>query len=252
LCLVAVKLDFAIIGAMKAGTTTLYYWLRKDPALRLCSRKEPDFFNSPGIFKSSANKGLSWYATLFKAGAGPAGECSTGYAKYPTDRGVPKRLHAHNPDLRFIYVLRNPIDRIASHIAHNQHAWRRPAPANCMEVCQLPENEHYLNVSRYHLQLEQFFSYFHKEQFLILTTAELKADPNAFMRKVYSHLRVRFPETNFARRKSRLRTPARRRIIPTLEERRELQRLLAPDVAELRKDYPELVNYWTNDFPIRS
>ena len=54
----SMKLDFAIIGAMKAGTTTLYYWLRTDPALRLCSRKEPDFFNSPGIFKSSATKGL--------------------------------------------------------------------------------------------------------------------------------------------------------------------------------------------------
>jgi hypothetical protein len=246
------KLDFAIIGAMKAGTTTLYYWLRRDPALRLCSRKEPDFFNSPGVFKSSATKGFHWYASLFKAGPGPAGECSTGYTKYPTDTDVPERLYAHNPDLRFIYVLRNPIDRIASHIAHNQAAWRRPAPANCMEVCLLSENEHYLNVSRYHLQLEQFLRHFPRERFLILTTDELKADANGFMRRVYSHLGVRIPETDYRRERSRLRTPARRRIAPTAEERSLLQRLLVDDVTKLRNEFPELNKYWTNDFPIRS
>jgi hypothetical protein len=245
------KLDFAIIGAMKAGTTTLYYWLRTDPALKLCSRKEPDFFNSPGIFKSSATKGLLWYASLFKAGTGLAGECSTGYTKHPTDTGVPERLYAHNPDLRFIYVLRNPIDRIVSHIVHNQAAWRRPAPANCMEVCLQAENEHYLNVSRYYLQLEQFFCHFPRERFLILTTDELKADPNGFMRRVYSHLGVRFPETDYRRKRSRLRTPARRKIVPTAEERFFLQRLLVTDVTKLRKEFPELNRYWTNDFPIR-
>ena len=244
------KLDFAIIGAMKAGTTTLYYWLRKDLALRLCSRKEPDFFNSPGVFKSSARRGRKWYASLFKDGPGPAGECSTGYTKYPTDTGVPERLYAHNPELRFIYILRNPIDRLASHIAHNQHAWRRPAPANCAEVCQLAEHEHYLNVSRYHLQLEQFFRHFSKDRFLILTTDELKADPNRVMRKVYSHLGVRYPDYDYRRKASRLRTPPRRKIVPTAEERSLLQRALASDVAELRKEYPELDNYWTDDFPI--
>jgi Sulfotransferase domain len=243
------KLDFAVIGAMKAGTTTLYYWLRKDSALRLCSRKEPDFFNSPGIFRSSANKGLKWYASLFKTGSGLTGECSTGYTKYPTDTGVPERLHNHNPDLRFIYVLRNPIDRIASHIAHNQHAWGRPAPANCMEVCQLPEHQHYLNVSRYHLQLKQYFPYFPRDQFLVLTTDELKADPNGFMRKVYFHLGIRFPETDYREKRSRLHTPAHRKIVPTSEERSLLQHFLAPDVSALRKEFPELKNYWTNDFP---
>lgn len=244
------KLDFAIIGAMKAGTTTLYYWLRNDPALRLCPRKEPDFFNSPGIFKSSAAKGLQWYASLFKPGTGPTGECSTGYTKYPTDIGVPARLHAHNPQLRFIYLLRNPIDRLASHVAHNQHAWFRPAPANCMEVCLLPENEHYLNVSRYYIQLEQFFHYFPKEQFLLLTTNELKADPNRLMRKVYSHLRVRFPsEKDYRRQPSHLRTPVRRRIVPSTEERSLLQRALESDVRKLRSEFPELNNNWTDDFP---
>lgn len=246
------QLDFAIIGAMKAGTTTLYYWLRKDPALRLCSRKEPDFFNSPGIFKSSATKGLKWYENLFKPGTGLTGECSTGYTKYPTDTGVPERLHAHNPDLRFIYVLRNPIDRIASHVAHNQRAWGRPAPANLMEVCTQAENEHYLNVSRYCLQLEQFFRCFPRERFLILTTDELTADPNGFMRKVYAHLEVRFPGTNYRDKGSRLRTPARRRIIPTADDRSCLQRLLASDIAKLRKELPEFNDYWTDDFPIQS
>jgi Sulfotransferase domain len=243
------KLDFAIIGAMKAGTTTLYYWLRKDPALRMCSRKEPHFFNSPGVFDYSSDKGARWYARLFKPGTGPAGECSTGYTKYPMDQGVPARLHAHNPDLRFIYLLRNPIDRLASHVAHNQHAWRRPAPANCTEVCLLAEHEHYLNVSRYYLQLTQFFRHFSKTQFLVLTTDELKADPNRFMRKVYSHLGVRFSETDYERGKRHLRTPARRKINPTGHERSLLQRALASDVRKLREEFPELNAYWTDDFP---
>ena len=40
--------NFFVVGAQKAGTTSLYYYLDQHPQIYMCPRKEPHFFQGEG------------------------------------------------------------------------------------------------------------------------------------------------------------------------------------------------------------
>lgn len=110
------KPDFIIVGAMKCGTTTLHDQLALQPGIFMSEPKEPNFFSDDEEYA----KGLGWYASLFD-GSNPkdlCGESSTHYTKLPTYPNTLKRLQAYVPDVRLIYVMRHPIDRLTSQYIH--------------------------------------------------------------------------------------------------------------------------------------
>jgi hypothetical protein len=119
-------------------------------------------------------------------------EGSTGYAKFPRNQGVPQRIREQFPGARFIYVVRDPIDRIWSQYTHNlAHGRERRDLARAIEEC--PD---YLNVSRYHLQLAQYLELFPRERILVLVFEELIADPGAVLARCAQFLEIdpEFPE----------------------------------------------------------
>ena len=63
-------------------------------------------------------------ARHFDPGARVRGESSPNYTAYPHHLGVPERMHSVIPDAKLIYVVRDPLLRIASHWVHN-YAKRR-------------------------------------------------------------------------------------------------------------------------------
>ena len=124
--------DFLIIGAQKAGTTSLHAYLGQHPEVFLPVRKEPHFFCAPGDggpppWRGPADLAVRWaltwdpdrYADLFADAAGrTTGEAST---MYLVDPAVPDRVVAANPAVRVIVVLRDPVAR-----AHSAWwMWRR-------------------------------------------------------------------------------------------------------------------------------
>ncbi len=107
---------FVIIGAMKSATSTLYKQLEAQPGIFFCTPKEPNFFSNDEIH----DHGLAWYDALFEA-ATPTdlrGEASTHYTKLPTYPHTVERMKAVLPDVKLIYVMRHPIDRLISHYIH--------------------------------------------------------------------------------------------------------------------------------------
>src|SRR5215210_7255111 len=104
--------DFLVIGAMKAGTTTLYNHLRGHPDIFMTSYKEPEFF----VAEKTWGRGTAWYQRLFADAPDAArlGEASTSYSKCTEFTGVPERIHSLIPDVQLLYVLRHPIARIES------------------------------------------------------------------------------------------------------------------------------------------
>src|SRR5436190_12136822 len=97
---------FVVIGAMKAGTTSLWHYLRAHPRVYMPRIKELRYFQKGGAL----SRGLAWYEAQFAA-AEPgqlAGEASPGYTKYPHQTGVPERMAAVIPDARLVYVVRDP------------------------------------------------------------------------------------------------------------------------------------------------
>ncbi len=111
---------FFIIGAPKAGTTSFHYYLNQHPQIQMSAVKEPSFFapsSNPPDARRSINR-LDQYEQLFDPAVGVRGEASTNYAEYPFRQGVPERIKELVPEAKFVYLVRDPIDRTMSHYHH--------------------------------------------------------------------------------------------------------------------------------------
>jgi len=109
------RIQFAIIGAMKSGTTDLARKLAHHSSVCFCDKKEPHFFNSRDDWESE----LEEYHSYFRPTPGQiCGEGSTSYSDLATYPKVVERLHSYNPQLKLIYLVRHPIRRIQSQYAH--------------------------------------------------------------------------------------------------------------------------------------
>src|SRR5690606_1060014 len=102
--------NFIIIGAPKAGTTSLYYYLRQHPQIFMSSVKEPNFFATEGldlhtedaldrVWIDQSITDLDSYSTLFAdvKDETAVGEASTSYLG---SRHAARRIHYHVPDAR--------------------------------------------------------------------------------------------------------------------------------------------------------
>jgi hypothetical protein len=177
--------NFLIIGAMKAGTTSLYHYLRPHPEVFMPKVKELSFFAEERNWR----RGLGWYAKQFRE-AGPAslaiGEASPVYTRFPDFRGVPERIATHLPGVRLIYIVRDPIERIRSHY---QHMVIVGAEKSSLDRAVF-ENPMYLNYSRYALQIEQYLPYVPRDRLLVITSESLRSDRSSTLRRVYTFLGV--------------------------------------------------------------
>ena len=96
------------------------------------------------------------------------------------------------PHVKLIYILRDPIERLLSHVHHNL----LKGDENEDEYIEKLKNPgaHYINCSRYYMQLEQYFTYFPKEQILIFTAEELRNNTETTMQKAFQFLEFENPE----------------------------------------------------------
>ena len=171
-----------IIGAMKAGTSSLHHYIGLHPDITMSDPKELDFF----VDRKTWSKGIDWYRGHFTSSARWHGESSTSYTKHPIFDGVPERIREHIPNARFVYVLRDPIDRIVSHYVHNR--WHGRETREFAEAVR--RDPIYLQTSLYMHQLGQFEAFFPRERFVILTQEGLRNDRAASIRRVFEHLDV--------------------------------------------------------------
>ncbi|MEA3469299.1 MAG: sulfotransferase, partial [Thermodesulfobacteriota bacterium] len=109
------KPNFFLIGAARSGTTSLHKYLEAHPEIFMSEVKEINYFSNNRYWE----KGINWYESHFKTATEKIrGEASTSYTNYPLIKDVPKRLFHYLPDAKFIYILRDPIDRFLSHYLH--------------------------------------------------------------------------------------------------------------------------------------
>jgi len=107
---------FLVGGAPKAGTTSLYHYLRQHPDVCMSARKET------GVFMKNYDKGLEWlsethYQHYEEETA--VGEGSAGVLRLPE---CAERIHDAIPSVKLIFVLREPIERLYSHFSFLQSA----------------------------------------------------------------------------------------------------------------------------------
>lgn len=190
------KPNLFLIGAMKSGTTTLHELLAQHPEVSMSEPKEPCYFVPPDQLKNlwpemwrmGFCKNESAYLALFKNKPQALffGESSTDYSKRPRVDGVAKRIAAFNPDARFVYIMRDPIERTISHYWHmveNRGELRAPREA-------IRNDPHYTDVSHYAYQLQPYIEHFGRERVYALTFEELKHDPQAAVHAVFKWLGI--------------------------------------------------------------
>lgn len=177
--------NFLLIGAMKAGTTSLYHYLQAHPQVATPKYKAPEFF----VEESNWHRGIDWYRKQFGS-VGPEvlaiGEASNVYTKYPRFKGIPQRIATHIPEVRLIYSVRDPIARIRSHYQTRVAEGTERAPFEEAVFA----NHIYIDYSRYALQIEQYLEYFPLEQLLIIKAEDLRDDRHTTIRRVYEFLGI--------------------------------------------------------------
>lgn len=179
--------DYLVIGAMKCGSSTVCAYLEDHPDTYMVPRCEPDFFCDP----DRAARGRDWYAGLF-ADARPGqlrGEGSNNYAAGALFPGTPGRIHAHAPDVRLVYMVRHPLDRIVSAWVQNRVDQGRGVPASVdAAVTLMPDR--YVDQSLYWRNLQAYRKLFPDERILVGFMEDLRDDPDAFWRRLTGFLGV--------------------------------------------------------------
>jgi hypothetical protein len=173
---------FIVIGAQKAGTTSLYEYLRHHPDIFLPDVKETNFFVGSRTWK----EGLDWYTSLFDRGIDHRhrGEMSPSYSFFPLIHGVAERMLAVVPEVRIVYLVRQPIERMQSSWvqAFSDGIELRPIE-NAVLV-----NSRYVLGSSYALQLEQYLRYVGRDRVLVVRSEDLHSDRGAALDSVLDFL----------------------------------------------------------------
>ena len=221
----APRVAFLLGGVQKAGTTALASYLADHEALALPRGKEAHVFDMPGFDEAwSAAEVDARFASHFESddgepGNGACGEVDAGVAQ----SGRRRRLHGdatpitlfhpvlvarvarYNPAMRWVILLRDPVERAISHYfmerargrerrgllpsvllerARLRGRWDDWAPDSPLRVCS------YVARGRYARQLDGLFAHFPRDQVLCLRSADLAADPGTSVGRVLEFLGV--------------------------------------------------------------
>jgi hypothetical protein len=174
---------FLIVGAMKAGTTTLYRDLCRLPEVFMPEQKEPETL----VRFDNLDQIRADYHDLFpRASAGKLrGEASTAYTKRPEFEGAAERAFAlTGGDLKIVYIRRDPIERIVSHFRHD--AQLGIIRGSFSEA--LRHHAGLIEFSRYDWQIAPWKELFGEEAVLEIHLDGLACDREGTVRRVLSHI----------------------------------------------------------------
>lgn len=210
-----VKPNLLLIGAQKSGSTSLYNYLSSHPFVADIHVKEINYFSD------HYKKGLLWYKAFFptkkeykkKSQRGffiiPDGSCKYLHHSLAAERC--KKQLGESENLKFIVMLRNPVDRAYSQYEMAKRRYERgdkdkhnPAPQvaeNFEEAIKYeiagkksPYKHRFLEKGFYMKQLEPWLKNFKKENFLFIISEDFFANPYEEYLRTLDFLKLPEPE----------------------------------------------------------
>jgi len=218
------QVNFFIVGAAKAGTTSLYAYLEQHPDVYMSPIKEPNFFsddikheaireevkarlkllNVDEYIKGKMDKSMhrafikspDQYHALFRFAKNEKaiGEASASYLFSST---AAKNIYSYSPEAKIIIILRNPIQRAYSHYLMDL---RMAVTDLSFEDALIEEQKHpvrnwgatslYHELGLYYEQVKRYLEIFPEEQVLILLNEELRDQPADVLQRIYQFLEV--------------------------------------------------------------
>jgi hypothetical protein len=189
------RVDFVIGGTQKGGTSALDSFLRQHPEICMpTTKKELHFFD-----REKDDIDYKKYHANFKPRPAQRviGEASPIYMYWET---APYRIWKYNPKMKWILVLRNPVERAFS--AWNMETKRgneklsfaeaiETEPERCREALPLQHRVYsYLDRGFYAHQLRRLCNIFGKDNCLVLLNEELRNDHKKTLLRVFEFLGV--------------------------------------------------------------
>ncbi|HYR05751.1 MAG TPA: sulfotransferase [Gallionella sp.] len=183
--------DFIIIGAAKAGTTSLYRYLARHPKIFMSEPKEPTYFARDERFE----RGEDWYLSLFAKARSDqvCGEASTNYTNWPLYPDTVARMAELLPDVRLIYLMRHPVDRAYSHYIQLIQNIRTDDPDYKFDKTfeeHIAEDDSIIQSSNYMLQINQFLARYGRNQMLFMLFEDFIQAPQSSLLQVAHFLGI--------------------------------------------------------------
>jgi hypothetical protein len=197
--------DYLIIGAHRAGTSSLYTYLRRNNHVGPASRKEVHFFDF------HYHRGLDWYRRQFPSVITKrlaerrhglpflTGEATPYYLVHPR---APQRVHETLPSVKLIALLRDPVARAYSHYQQQCRFGNETLPFEQALEREFDSADEgmdpgldfrrfsYLERGIYADQLERWLSLFPRDRLLVLSSEDLFHDPSSVERTACAFLRI--------------------------------------------------------------
>lgn len=202
------QIGFLVGGVQKAGTSALAQYLRASPGLRLPAEKEAHVFDAADFDDACSPADIdARYAGRFQGDAPGAllGDATPFYVFHP--RCV-ARIARYNPTMRWIVLLRDPVERARSH-HHMERArgdeslplwlalllepWRLRGRRDDFSPDSPMRHHSYRARGDYARQLDTLYAHFPREQVLLLRSERLRSDPEACVRDACEFLGVAPP-----------------------------------------------------------
>lgn len=239
------RINFICAGTQKGGTTTLNAYLRGHHQIDF-PRHELHFFDNESQNWNHPN--IDWYHNHFPTLGSPSGVRRDGTAASQTyticGEATPiymywkpslGRIYAYNPEIRLIFLLRNPMARAYSHWAMEINRGDdslsfseciRTEPLRCKQAHPLQHRVYsYLDRGRYYLQLRRILSIFPRQQLLVLCSEHFFAEPMKALDQISDFLEIE----------------------PFLTDRQEHERLGRYPMALSLEDWQYMYSHFSDD-----
>jgi len=190
------KAGIFIVGAPKAGTTSLFHYLDAHPEIKMSSEKEPDYFSDKELSEQGLYYGgsridtLEKYNKLFLDGEKQKimGEGSVSYLFYPD---VPLRIKEYNPESKIIIMLRNPVERAFSHYLMDYRLGLTSASFESEFNKKEGLNfQQYFLLGNYSSQIKRYLDIFEKENIHIVWYSDFKKNSEKEVKEVFNFIGI--------------------------------------------------------------
>ncbi|MEA5466762.1 sulfotransferase family protein [Leptothoe sp. PORK10 BA2] len=190
---------FVVIGVQKAGTTSLYMYLKQHPQVYMSPVKETNFFErdwsqaTKEVQQRKKNGIITWdnYRQLFAEATDvhiALGEASPNYLFH--HQYAAEQIHTRLPDAKLIAVLRNPVQRAFSdYLMHMRDAVGKQTPL-AEQVRSRGTSSYVLLKGKYTEALKHFMDVCGRSRVDVFLYDDLCNDAQSFMGKIYQSIGV--------------------------------------------------------------
>lgn len=191
--------NFLCLGAPKAGTTSLFEILKQHPEIGLSSFKETHFFDTD----INWNKGKKWYSDSYFSTLKTKKSIGEFTPSYLSKEICAQRIKDTLEDkVKFVVILRNPIDRAFSHYLHTSRdeyeklSFIESLSKETERLESFVKEKDDLSYARfcykdssmYSSHLKNYFNIFNKEQFCIILFNDFVKNRSSTINKILSFL----------------------------------------------------------------